>query len=49
VVRLVIFRSIVQEGESQQQYPAQARVFSLIPGGAEEDEEYTDVAAGNIL
>ncbi len=38
-----------QGGESRQQYPAQARVYSLIPGGAEEDEEYTDAAAGNIL
>jgi hypothetical protein len=38
-----------QEGESRQQYPAQARVYSLIPGGAEEEEEYTDAAASTIL
>jgi hypothetical protein len=38
-----------QGGGSRQQYPAQARVYSLIPGGAEEDEEYTDAAIGNIL
>jgi len=38
-----------QGGGSRQQYPAQARVYSLIPGGAEEDEEYTDATSGNIL
>jgi hypothetical protein len=35
-----------QGGESQQQYLAQARVYSLILGGANEKEEYTDEAAG---
>jgi len=38
-----------QGGESRQQYPTQARVYSLIPGSAEEDEEYTDVTTGAIL
>jgi hypothetical protein len=33
---------------SQQQYPTQARVYSLTPGVIEEVEEYTDVAAGTI-
>jgi hypothetical protein len=38
-----------QGGESRQQYPTQARVYSLIPGSAEEDEEYTVVTTGYIL
>jgi hypothetical protein len=38
-----------QGGESRQQYPAQALVYSLIPDGAEEDEEYIDATAGTIL
>lgn len=37
---------------TQQQYPAQARVYSLTPGGVEDeeegDEENTDVVAGTI-
>jgi hypothetical protein len=33
---------------SRQQNPAQARVYSLTPGGAVEEEEYTDVVAGTI-
>jgi hypothetical protein len=38
-----------QGGESRQQYPAQTQVYSLIPGGAEKDEEYTDATACTIL
>ncbi len=37
-----------QGGESQQQYLAQAQVYSFTPSGAEEEEEYTDVVAGII-
>jgi hypothetical protein len=37
-----------QGGGSRQQYPAQARVYSLTPGGAREEEEYTNGAAGTI-
>jgi hypothetical protein len=37
-----------QGSRSQQQYLAQAQVYSFTPSGAEEEEEYTDVVAGII-
>jgi hypothetical protein len=33
---------------SRQQNPDQAQVYSLTPGGAVEEEAYTDVVAGTI-
>jgi hypothetical protein len=45
-------KSTVGGTQQQQQYPAQARVYSLTPGGLEDedegDEEKTDVVTGTI-
>jgi hypothetical protein len=37
-----------QGGGSQQQYPAQARVYSLTPGGVDDDEGFADVVTGTV-
>jgi hypothetical protein len=37
-----------QGGGSQQQYPAQARVYSLTPGGVDDEEGFADVVTCTV-